>query len=398
MNGVTTIRRSSAVTKTVLYFTAMIGLGLSSASFGPTLPGLAENTRSPLNQISFLFTARGLGYLLGSFRGGRLYDRAIPGHLLMAASMGGMALCLALVPLISWLWALTGALFFLGLCEGCLDVGANSLLVRVHRERVDPFMNGLHFFFGVGSFISPILIAQALLAGGDIRWAYWGLAILLLPVIAWLASSPSPAALEPAHAAEAAGPTRYALMLGLLTAFFALFVGAESSYGGWIYTYATSLGLASSTAAAYLTSAYWGSFTLARLAGIPIAARFSPKPILIADLCACIAGLALVALGSSSLTVVWLGTLLMGFGMASMFPVGLSLTQRWIPLTGRTTGTLMLGGSIGGMFIPLFIGQGFARLGPQTLPVLLISALVLALAILMGVSQLAGRIKKAEEG
>ena len=58
--------------KTAAYYATFIGLGLTSASLGPTLPGLAEQTRTNIGEISFLFTARSLGYLLGSLRGGRL--------------------------------------------------------------------------------------------------------------------------------------------------------------------------------------------------------------------------------------------------------------------------------------------------------------------------------------
>ena len=42
------------------------------------LPALAEQTRSTLGQVSILFSARALGYLLGSLLGGRLFDR-LPG-------------------------------------------------------------------------------------------------------------------------------------------------------------------------------------------------------------------------------------------------------------------------------------------------------------------------------
>ena len=48
----------------------------------------------------------------------------------------------------------------MGVAEGALDVGGNTLLIWVHRHKVGPFMNGLHFFFGAGAFLSPIIIAQ----------------------------------------------------------------------------------------------------------------------------------------------------------------------------------------------------------------------------------------------
>ena len=55
-------------------------------------------------------------------------------------------------------------------------------------------MNGLHFFFGVGAFLSPILVAQAILRTGDITWGFWGLALLILPLFVWVLRLPAPRA------------------------------------------------------------------------------------------------------------------------------------------------------------------------------------------------------------
>src|SRR4030067_1578521 len=63
------------LTATATYYAAFIGLGLTSASLGPLLPSLADQTLVRLNQVSVLFTARSLGYLIGSLLGGRIYDR-----------------------------------------------------------------------------------------------------------------------------------------------------------------------------------------------------------------------------------------------------------------------------------------------------------------------------------
>ena len=57
----TSLKGTGRISKTVGYYAAFIALGLVTASLGPTLPGLAENTRSQLGEISFLFTTRSLG-------------------------------------------------------------------------------------------------------------------------------------------------------------------------------------------------------------------------------------------------------------------------------------------------------------------------------------------------
>ncbi len=102
--------------------------------------------------------------MAGSFFSGRGYDR-FRGHPIMAFTLVIMAACLALTPIIGSLWVLMAILFLLGASQGGLDVGANTLLVWVHGSQNGPYMNGLHLFFGVGAFVSPIL-GGAVSAGG----------------------------------------------------------------------------------------------------------------------------------------------------------------------------------------------------------------------------------------
>ncbi|HEX2981267.1 MAG TPA: MFS transporter, partial [Anaerolineaceae bacterium] len=213
------------------YYLMFTLLGLSIASFGPSLPFLAEHTGSRLGEISFLFVARQLGFLLGAYLVGRLYDQK-RGHRVLASGVLLMAATLALVPSISLLAVLTVVLFCLGFSESFLDVGGNTLLVWLQRERSGPFMNGLHLFYGVGAFIAPALVAQSVLISQDIRLAYWAVALIAVPTSLALLRAPSPAhpgAVDPASVRPPQG-----WLLGLLVAFFFLFGGAESGFGGWI--------------------------------------------------------------------------------------------------------------------------------------------------------------------
>ena len=86
---------------TAAYYVAFILLGLTVAAEGPTLLKLAEHTSSALDQISSLFLFSSFGYMIGSFIGGRLYDR-VPGHRFMGGILiflGFMvSLCLGIPP------------------------------------------------------------------------------------------------------------------------------------------------------------------------------------------------------------------------------------------------------------------------------------------------------------
>jgi len=370
--------RAGQISKTIGYYAAFVGIGLSIASLGPTLLVLAEHTQTHLSQISTLFTARSLGYLLGIFFGGRWYDR-VPGHPVMGAGLIIMAVMLALVPLMSLLWVLTTVLLMLGMAEGALDVGGNTLLVWVHRRNVAPFMNGLHFCFGVGAFLSPIIIAQAVLRSGDIAWAYWMLAVWMVPVAIWLLRLPSP----PAQTVSKDGPAGQSdlLLVILIAVFFSTFVGAEIGFAGWISTYAIALDLGDKASAAYLTSAFWGTLTLGRLLAIPIAVRFSPRSILLGDLAGCLASVGMILLWSNSVTAIWLGTFGFGFSIASMFPTCLNLAERLMTITGKITGRFLIGGSVGSMSLPWLIGQLFESIGPRVTMLAIMLDLIVAVGI-----------------
>jgi FHS family Na+ dependent glucose MFS transporter 1 len=175
-------QRSLPLPATIGYFTAFVAVGLSASVLGPTLQGLAAQTGSPLGQISLVFTAVSLGYLIGSLGAGRLYDR-VAGHPVVAGGLLVAAASFALIPSIPWLWLMVLAMLILGMATGSVDVGGNTLLVWIYGERVGPYMNSLHFFFGVGAFLSPIIIAQVLIWSGGIAWAYRLLAVLMLAIL-----------------------------------------------------------------------------------------------------------------------------------------------------------------------------------------------------------------------
>lgn len=353
--------QSTALATTIAYYGAFLALGMSAASLGPTLPALAENTQSTISQVSLLFTTRGLGYLLGSMRGGHWYDR-LPGHRVMFLVLLLMAILLALVPVVPVLWLLAVFMSVLGFGEGTLDVGANTLLVWLHQKRVAPFMNGLHLFFAIGAVIAPIFVAQSIVLSRHIHWAYWGIAILMLPVIIFLSRQPSPTI---PHAAGGGDHSRNAdfVMVILVMAFFFINFGAEGSLGGWIYSYALSLGLGTETTAAYLTSIFWGGLTAGRLISVPLATRFSPRAILLADVLGALASITLMIFSQHSYVLTLVGVFAAGAFMASIIPTAITFAGSYLPTSGRTTGWFFVGGSLGNMFFPWLIGQLFEPVG-----------------------------------
>lgn len=366
--------------RTSTYYAGLLTLGLAVAVIGPSLPRLAANTGSTLSSISYLFTAHSLGYLLGSLLSGRLFDR-VPGHPLLGLALVAMAGMLLSIPLIDLLALLIGVMFILGTAGGVLDVGSNTLLVWVHGSRVGPYMNGLHFFFGLGALISPVIVAQSIRLTSDINVAFWILSAIAVPAAVAAFRLPSP----PIRSLSQAGRRIHAnpLLVALIAFFFFLHVGAELGFGGWIYTYALVTGVGTETTAAYLNSGFWGALTVGRLIGIAVSLRMKPRFMLLTDLSGCLAAGVIIALGAGNPTLVWIGTLLMGLSIASIFATGINFAERNMHITGATTSWIFVGSSLGGMFFPWLIGQFFESAGPLTMIYILVAAFIMAMALVL---------------
>lgn len=355
---------NNSLKKTLAYYAVFVILGMQVAVIGPALPGLAEQTQSTLSAVSILFVMRNLGYISGALIAGRLYDR-VKGHPVLTTTILFLSINIAFIPLYSKLWALSTAIFLIGLLQGVIDVGGNTLLVWVHREKVGPYMNGLHFFFGLGAFLAPIIIAQAIQIAGNISWAFWCLAMLIFPcaLVVSRLSSPLPILSLKDEKTQPILP----LLVVLIALVFFFYVGAEISFGGWIFTYTTITGLADAASAAYLTSGFWGSYTIGRLIAIPLTRRLSSKMMVLCDFSILLSSLALMFLFPRSFLVLWVGVIGVGIGMASIFPTMLSFAGKHMTMTGFVTSWFFVGSSLGGMSIPWLIGQVINVIDPRSI-------------------------------
>lgn len=373
--------KQDSIRHTLRYYLLFTCLGLGMAVTGPTLPALADQTGVTLATAGLLFLTGSGGYTLGTFVSGRVFDRA-RGNRVMGAAQIVSACMLALIPFAPRFWLLALISVLRGLADGFVNTGANTLLSWTHGEKVGPFMNALHFFFGLGAFLSPLLVAQVIGLEGGYRWAYLALATFALLAGTWvfiLPGSPRPAQeVIPQRTASALDRTLY---LPILAAMFYLFfyVGAEITFGGWIYTYATTSGVATPAAAAYLTSVFWLSFTIGRLLSIPAGARIPARRMIPIAVSGGLLMLAMLIALPSSHTVLWLATAGTGFFMAPVWPTGFTLAGQSIPLSGRVSALILLGDSFGGMILPTLVGRAMTALGAGAMTYLVATSLALTL-------------------
>jgi len=366
---------------TAAYYLSFIILGLTTAVTGPSLPTLGDHTASGYETISLIFIFGSLGYITGSYLGGRAYD-SIPAHKIMVITLLVLAVATALIPISRSLEILFFAMFLGGLTSGIIDVGCNTLIMWTHGKKASPFLNGLHFFFGVGSLIAPFMVGQILPATGDIVWVYWPFSILCIPTAIWLWFLPD-APKEIHVKGENTTTPIPVLPVLLIVILFLFYVGLELGFGNWIYTYTVTLNLGTVTSAANLNGFFWGSFTLGRLLGIWVSTRLRSKTILFMDIFGCAISIAIIMLWKESSTALWIGTIGLGLSMASIFPTFIIIAGEQMQLTGAITGWFLVGSGAGGMLLPWLLGQIFARTGPEAMTTVLLTTLISLFLVLL---------------
>ena len=360
---------------TAVYYLGFICLGMATAVLGPTLQDLAGNTDSTLAQISSLFLVSSFGYLLGSFAAGRVFDR-VKGHPILSLSLLIVAATLVVVPLMQRLLFLQVLFFVIGIAESHLDVGINTLIVWLHGERVPPFMNGLHAFYGIGTTTAPLIVAAVISNTGSLNSIYWVSSILFLPVALLIFFSPSPSHIHSRRLAEER-PAVPVLVI-LITVIFFAFTGAELGFGGWIYTFTTSQEYGNPTLAASINAAFWASLTVGRVISIPLAVKFKPQKILWVNFCGVIVSMLVIIFFSSSEGLLWLGTIGTGLFMASTFPSLLNDAQSRMHMSGKITSIFFVGSSLGSMVLPWLMGQLIAPFGATAAMIVVLCSILVA--------------------
>jgi FHS family Na+ dependent glucose MFS transporter 1 len=378
------IQKTQKINYFLIYGISSIALGLGFAAIGPLLPSLAEHIDVTLGQISFLFTAHSLGYLLGSTSGGRFYDR-IKGHILMIMALGIMFGMSFFIPIVPTYYLLLAVVVIFGLGQGLLDVGMNVNLMWVYQSDVGPYMNGLHFFFGIGALLAPIIVHLVMrLADGALTWPFWILGFMFLPSLIGLFLFKSPTNPEKDHHAETQSSTKASLIILMMTLFF-IYVGVEGGFGGWIFSYVTKMKIATEANAAYINSLYWGALTLGRLITVILAKKIKPGKILIGNFLISAMSLGLILLMPANPLAVWLGSAGVGLGLSSVFPTLLVLAETRLKITGSVTSMFFLGSSLGGMVIPMLLGQIFEYLGTYQVMTTMFVLMVVGFFVLLSV-------------
>jgi fucose permease len=266
----------------------------------------------------------------------------------------------------------------LGAGIALIDAGLNAYMALHEGPRV---MNLLHASFGVGATVGPIVMTLFLVGPGSWRTGYFVFGLIQVGLTVsffrtrgrWGETHP---AAEPGHRPRLTGVIASSLAL------FALYTGLEVAAGQWSFSVLTqSRGVAEGLAGLWV-AAYWGSLTAGRLLAGAGGDRLQPG--------AALAGGMATALGGTVLfwwnPATWVGVvglLLVGFGLAPVFPTLVLLTPQRVG-TSRSTavvGYQLAAAAVGAALLPGIVSVLVNRYGLAAVaPALVVFAASLILA------------------
>jgi MFS transporter, FHS family, Na+ dependent glucose transporter 1 len=362
------------------YYLSFLILGCTQAIIGITLTGLQNQTGVGIDMISLIFPLRSIGYMAGALLGGRLFDH-LRGNYVFSGALLLLLLGVACLPFTSLFYFLCALCLVIGMAEGVIDVGGNTLLVWLHGSKVGPYLNGLHLSWGIGGLVIPQVVALSVSNSGGFIPAYMSIvvvALILMIALLRMANPRSPVT----HSEEHVNQMDW-ILVGLIVAFFCFHVGAEGSMSNWITTYTLKFfSTENQPQVAYnMASVFWFAFTMGRVLAIPFASRLKPSTLLTIDMVGCLVGTSILMIFPGNLTITWVGVGIFALFVASLFPMTIAFAEREMVISAKLTSIFFLGSTSGAMLFPWVVGQYFERSSPQAMVVVVFGCTVAALGV-----------------
>ena len=217
--------------------------------------------------------------LPGSFGGGplteRLGRRTVLSGAVIVAGLGVAGL--GLVP--TWA-AFVAAALAAGAGAGCLDGGANGLVLDVYRDGRGRAMNLLHMSFSVGALAAPLVLGTLVESGVPWQAVVIVTGVVVLPLALAYVAVPMPSGRSPTRGAGTrsravpdgrGGRSMWSGPLLLLGIAIAAYVASEVGVSSWLVRFLEPAPLTTATLA---LSLYWAGLAVGRLISSVIADRF----------------------------------------------------------------------------------------------------------------------------
>ena len=309
----------------IIIYIAFISLGLPDALLGSGWPVMQPDLNVPYGFAGFIQVIISGGTILSSMFSGLLLKRFGTGKLTtLSVALTAVALLgFSLAP--SFLWILPAAIP-LGLGAGAVDAGLNAYVADHYESR---HMSWLHSFWGVGALGGPMILSVLLHKGFPWRSGYRSVGIFqCILVFVLIAAIPLWDKVKSRKSAE--GVTELGDQVSFLGALkikgvpmallvFLFYCGIESSMGLWGGSFLFKVKGLNPAETASWVSFFFGSITLGRFLTGFLTYRWSNNTLIRRGAIIVLSGILLMLL-PLSLPLTLLGFLMVGFGLAPIFP------------------------------------------------------------------------------
>jgi fucose permease len=339
---------------TVLVHLDFLLTGIVMTFLGPMLPVLSARWNLNDERAGYLSFSQFLSSMFGMLLSGVLVGR-----------VGYRAtFIIGLVTMASGMTLLASGPFHLGILAVCIfgfghgitTPAGNLRTAEINSPESAAALNVINAVWGIGAMIAPFLVALAQRAHRPDLFLYGTAAALLVLLFPFLFVRLVPDIRTKARSQPHMRKAWTVSTLVLICALFFVYVGTETSYSVWIASYAKRLSSSSRSLWAVTPSFFWGALLAGRFLA-PFGLKFC-REVTVAKL-----GLTLAVTGG--LLIMWAGgmgtlipgSILAGLGLASIFPISVSLFPQWFGESERNaTSIVFASGNTGGAVLPWVVG------------------------------------------
>jgi fucose permease len=339
-----------------LLFAGFVLTGIPTVIIGPILPVFISRWSLNDSQAGFFFTVQFAASLCGVWIATALTSwRGYRPPLVLGYALTGIGLALLNAPTHTQAMIAT-ALFGVG--YGTVTPPTNLSAAEAGGERSAGLVSLLNFAWGIGAVACSPLLMLALRRQLLSPMLYTVAVGAILLAGAFLAAS-FPPDIHRRAGEFASSPSRPIPALAItiaISALFFIYVGTETSIGGWAAEHAKRLaGHASSLSTVAPMFFYAGLMTGRGLAPI-VLHRIRENRAALAGLMLTAVGVAVVIVATAQGTAI-AGLVIAGFGCASIYPLYVSWFSKWYGAAARRLGGVVFSlASLGGSALPWLVG------------------------------------------
>jgi MFS transporter, FHS family, glucose/mannose:H+ symporter len=357
------LSREGTITR--LAYSCLLMVGINSGWVGPFIPQISSVAHLPIERAGLIVSASAAGYFISLLIAGEIHQRLsaqrilVGAMVLFTAGLAGLAAAAGLAGLLC-------AGFLIGLAGGGIDIGANTLIVELNRERLASALNYLHVLFGVGALLGPLIVSAAFASRVPYWWVFGGGALACAAIGFRLGVTPALEVRTEPMPGDGFIPMLSRPLIWAISAVMFLYVGAEVGIGAWLFLYLRTAGALGPMLASSGVSLYWLGLVCGRAFGGRLGHRIAlPQFTMLASVLSAAALVMLIAapaVGGLAASAIFL----IGFGYGPVFPNMIAVGAARFPSeVGRMTSIVVAGGALGAIIAPWLMGHAIADISPR---------------------------------